>query len=35
VFDANTIDILRKYGLAGLGVGLSGAAAGTQGQPQQ
>lgn len=35
VFDANTIDILRKYGLAGLGIGLSGAAAGTQGQPQQ
>ena len=34
VFDANTIDILRKYGLAGLGIGLGAAAAGTQQQSQ-
>ena len=34
VFDANTIDILRKYGLAGLGIGLGGAVAGTQQQSQ-
>jgi hypothetical protein len=30
VFDANTIDILRKYGIAGLGIGLGAAA--TQGE---
>jgi len=29
MFDANTIDILRKYGIAGLGIGLGAAA--TQG----
>jgi len=33
VFDANTIDILRKYGIAGLIAGGGAAAAGTQ-QPQ-
>jgi hypothetical protein len=33
VFDANTIDILRKYGLAGLMLGAGGAAAGSQQQP--
>ena len=33
VFDANTIDILRKYGLAGLMLGAGGAAAGTQQKP--
>jgi hypothetical protein len=35
VFDANTIDILRKYGLAGLMAGGGAAAAGSQQQPQQ
>jgi hypothetical protein len=34
VFDAATIDILRKYGLAGLGIGLGGVAA-TNGSQQQ
>jgi hypothetical protein len=34
VFDAATIDILRKYGLAGLGIGLGATAAGTQQQSQ-
>ena len=34
VFDANTIDILRKYGLAGLGIGLGAAVTGTQQQSQ-
>jgi hypothetical protein len=34
VFDANTIDILRKYGLAGLMLGAGGAAAGPQQQSQ-
>ena len=35
VFDANTIDILRKYGLAGLGIGLGTAATGGTQQPEQ
>jgi hypothetical protein len=35
VFDANTIDILRKYGIAGLMAGGGAAAAGTQQQPSQ
>jgi hypothetical protein len=34
VFDANIIDILRKYGLAGLMLGAGGAAAGPQQQSQ-
>lgn len=34
VFDANTIDILRKYGLAGLMAGGGAAAAGSQQQSQ-
>jgi hypothetical protein len=34
VFDANTLEILRKYGIAGLMAGGAGAIAGTQ-QPQQ
>jgi len=33
VFDAKTIDILRKYGIAGLIAGAGAAAAGTQQQP--
>ena len=33
VFDANTIDILRKYGLAGLGLGLGAAATNGSQQP--
>jgi hypothetical protein len=35
VFDAATIDILRKYGIAGLMAGGGAAAAGTQQQPSQ
>lgn len=35
VFDAKTIAILKKYGLAGLGIGLGGTAAGMLGQPNQ
>jgi hypothetical protein len=35
VFDASTIDILRKYGLAGLMAGGGAAAAGSQQQPPQ
>jgi hypothetical protein len=36
VFDANTIDILRKYGIAGLIAGGGAAAAAATGtQPQQ
>jgi hypothetical protein len=34
VFDANTLEILRKYGIAGLMAGGAGAIAETQ-QPQQ
>ncbi len=35
IFDANTIDILRKYGIAGLMAGGGAAAAGTQQPPSQ
>lgn len=35
IFDANTIEILRKYGIAGLMAGGAGAAAATARQPQE